>query len=82
MESGRRNLSKNPRQSANLLSVVFFGWSIPIFRKSFKDDLHANDALEPIDEDRSELLGNRLERYDISIFAKKPMKIVRTFKNE
>lgn len=71
MESGRRNLSKNPRQSANLLSVVFFGWSIPIFRKSFKNDLHANDAFEPIDEDRSELLGNRLERYDISIFAKK-----------
>lgn len=82
MESGRRNLSKNPRQSANLLSVVFFGWSIPIFKKSFKDNLHANDAFEPIDEDRSELLGNRLERYDNPICAKKAMKMVIKLKNE
>lgn len=62
MESGRRKLANNPRESANWISVLFFGWSIPIFKKSYTDVLHPNDAFEPLDVDRSEMLGNRLER--------------------
>lgn len=62
MESGHRKLSKNPRQSANLISIIFFGWSIPILKKTYQNILHPNDAFEPLDEDRSENLGNRLEK--------------------
>lgn len=63
MESGYRTLLKNPRQSANLISIIFFGWSIPIFKRTYENVLHPNDAFEPLDEDRSEYLGNRLEKY-------------------
>lgn len=62
MESGHRKLVKNPRQSANLISIIFFGWSIPILKKTYHNILHPNDAFEPLDEDRSENLGNRLEK--------------------
>lgn len=64
MEYGHRRLSKNPRQNANFLSVIFFGWSIPIFKKTYNVNvLHPNDAFQPLDEDLSEILGDRLEKY-------------------
>lgn len=64
MESGQRKLAKNPRESANLISIIFFGWSIPILRKIYNVNiLHPNDAFEPLDQDRSEVLGNQLEKY-------------------
>ena len=63
MESGYSQLSKNPRQTANIVSILFFGWSIPIFKKTYKNILRSNDAFEPLHEDRSERLGDRLERW-------------------
>lgn len=62
MESARRNLLANPRQSANLLSMLFFGWSIPIFKKGYAKPLDSEDVYEPLDKDRSSNLGGRLER--------------------
>lgn len=64
MESAYRKLLKNPRKGANLLSVIFFGWTIPIFKASYGKILHPNDAIEPLDEDLSDKLGDRLEKYD------------------
>lgn len=61
MESGYTKLLENPRQTANIASVLFFGWSIPIFKKTYKHILHSNDAIEPLNNDRSEYLGDRLE---------------------
>lgn len=63
MELGERKLQENPRQSANLISILFFGWSIPIFKKTYNKTLDSNDACEPLLQDRSIELGNRLERY-------------------
>lgn len=62
MESGQRKLLDNPRKSANFISVLLFGWSIPIFKKSYTKLLHPNDAFEPLEQDRSKELGDRLER--------------------
>lgn len=62
MESGHRKLLKNPRRSANLLSVLFFGWTVPIFKKGYTKLLHPNDVFEPLDTDKSKMLGDRLER--------------------
>lgn len=63
MESSYQKLLKNPRQSASLISVLFFGWSIPLFKTSYKRVLNSNDAFEPLSDDRSKVLGDRLERY-------------------
>lgn len=63
METGSRKLEENPRHKANFLSVLFFGWSIPIFKRSYDKVLDARDAIEPLPQDRSKLLGERLERY-------------------
>lgn len=62
MESGHRHLAENPRKSASWISTLLFGWSIPIFKKSYNNNLHPNDAIEPLDDDRSKTLGDRLER--------------------
>lgn len=64
METGRRKLSVNPRSTAGLISVLFFGWSIPFFKKSYNKDLNPNVIFMPLNSDRSEVLGNRLETYE------------------
>lgn len=62
MEFGQRELEKNPRKSANIFSVLFMGWSIPLFKKSYTEHFHPNDVYEPLDEDRSKILCDRIER--------------------
>lgn len=66
MESGRRKLQANPRATANFFSIVFFGWSIPLFKRTYNKVLDATDVSEPLTEDRSSTLGDRLERYQLS----------------
>lgn len=63
MESGTRKLQTNPREHANWLSVLFFGWTIPIFKRTHGKVLDSTDVNEPLKEDQSHVLGNRLERY-------------------
>lgn len=63
MDSVQRKLQKNPRQSASLISVLFFGWSIPFFKATYNKTLYGNDASEPLPDDRSNVLGDRLEKY-------------------
>lgn len=65
MEVGQRKLAQNPRKSASLISKLFFGWSIPIFKRSYGIQLHPNDAFAPLDEDHSKILGDRLEKWVI-----------------
>lgn len=56
MESSKKNRFKNP------FSVLFFGWTIPIFRRGYGKQMESNDVYEPFNEDRSNHLGNRLDR--------------------
>lgn len=63
MESGHRKLLANPRATANFISILFFGWSIPLFKRTYNKILDSNDVSEPLVEDRSSILGDRLERY-------------------
>lgn len=63
MESGCRKFQPNPRQTANLFSIVFFGWTIPLFRRTYDKILNCDDVSEPLPDDRSKALGDRLERY-------------------
>lgn len=71
MDSAYRKLLPNPRQSASWLSILFFGWTIPMFKQSYQDEsLDSNDAFGPIESDQSDRLGDRLEKYDYTIFSK------------
>lgn len=63
METGKRKLHPNPRQTANLLSILIFGWTIPFFKRSYKKTLKPDDVSEPLISDQSSKLGDRLERY-------------------
>lgn len=62
MESGRRKFSSNPRERANILSTLFFTWTIPMFVKGYKKDLEMHDMYQPLTCDRSDSLGDRLEK--------------------
>ena len=55
-------LAYNPRKDANILSVLFFSWILPLLNKGYRKDLEQQDLFEPLDNDHSEVLGNRLER--------------------
>lgn len=62
MDPSKKNPLTNPLASANLLSVLFFGWSIPMFKKSHGKQLNRSDVFDPLDGDRSNYLADRLER--------------------
>lgn len=62
MESSRRKLPSNPREMASALSAFLFAWTVPLFLKGYKNDLEMNDMYEPLTCDRSERLGDRLEK--------------------
>lgn len=63
MELEKNRLKRNPRETANLISVLFFGWAIPFFKIAYKKTLDPSDVYEPTSVDHSCVLGNRLERY-------------------
>lgn len=60
MESAKRKLPPNPREKANILSVLFFVWTLPLFKKGYAKVLELEDIFQPLTCDRSESLGNRL----------------------
>lgn len=62
MESVRQALPPNPRAKANILSVLTFWWTIDLFRKGYRKVLELGDLFQPLTEDRSERLGDRLEK--------------------
>ena len=55
---------KNPRENANLLSIIFFWWMNPLLWVGYKKDLELEDLYETLKEDQSEVLGDRLERLE------------------
>ncbi|XP_055306698.1 ATP-binding cassette sub-family C member 4-like [Sitodiplosis mosellana] len=61
MESTQRKLPPNPREKTNFLSVCLFAWTIPLFKKGYRKVLQLDDIFQPLKDDRSELLGDRLE---------------------
>lgn len=63
METIKTKLKPNPREDANILSILFFAWTIPLFRTSSSKVLEIEDICQPQQCDQSKVLGNRLERY-------------------
>jgi len=54
--------SPNPRKNANILSILFFYWVNPLLYRGFKKELGQDDLYETLVEDKSDVLGQTLER--------------------
>ncbi|XP_055540741.1 ATP-binding cassette sub-family C member 4-like [Wyeomyia smithii] len=61
MEAIRRKLPQNPRESANFLSILTFWWTIDLFKKGYTKVLELQDLFRPLEVDKSDALGDRLE---------------------
>ncbi|KAJ8923375.1 hypothetical protein NQ315_001933 [Exocentrus adspersus] len=53
----------NPREKANLFSLLSFAYTGKLFSKAYKKDLEDDDIYEIIKSLRTENCGNRLEKY-------------------
>ncbi|XP_023313499.1 multidrug resistance-associated protein 4-like [Trichogramma pretiosum] len=61
MDSNVNESVPNPRESANTFSVLFWWWTIGIFKKGYSEILGFEDLYDPLTEDKSAKLGDRLE---------------------
>lgn len=62
MDTGKRKYLPNPQENANCLSRIFYAWTIPLFRKGCSKVLELEDVFQPLQVDKSENLGQRLEK--------------------
>lgn len=51
----------NPRETTNPVSKLFFWWIVPFLRKGFKKNLEVDDVYNPLREDISKNLGDKVE---------------------
>ncbi|RZB39027.1 multidrug resistance-associated protein [Asbolus verrucosus] len=61
MDITKEHYNPNPREKANPLSVIFFTYTIGMFKKGYSKTLDVDDLYSPIKSDRSTVLGDRLE---------------------
>lgn len=52
----------NPREKANAISTLLFSYTIGMFKKGYGKELDVDDLYNPLSADRSQYLGDRLER--------------------
>lgn len=62
MEKVSKDAKTNPAATANFLSKIFFWWLNPLFRAGYKRRLEEDDMYQVLAEDRSEKLGQDLQR--------------------
>ncbi|CAJ1086991.1 LOW QUALITY PROTEIN: multidrug resistance-associated protein 4-like [Xyrichtys novacula] len=63
MEINMKGDRQNPLASANLFSRVFMCWLGPILRLGYNKRLEVNDMYSILQEDKSEKLGEELQRF-------------------
>lgn len=56
-----RQLLDNPHENAGLFSKLFFQWTIPLFKRGYNKVLELEDIFKPLNVDKSDVLGDRLE---------------------
>lgn len=62
MEAARKKLPPNPRENSSILSILSFAWTLPLFKKGYTKELELDDIFQPIISDKSNLLGQELEK--------------------
>ncbi|KAG5324835.1 MRP4 protein, partial [Pseudoatta argentina] len=63
MDKDTSDMKPNPKETANVFSVLFFWWLRELFMISFKRNLEESDIYRPIKADESEKLTDHLEKY-------------------
>ncbi|XP_041637494.1 ATP-binding cassette sub-family C member 4-like [Cheilinus undulatus] len=63
METHKKGVKQNPLATASFLSRVFLCWIGPILKLGYKKRLEASDMYGVLPEDRSETLGEELQRF-------------------
>ncbi|XP_068966386.1 ATP-binding cassette sub-family C member 4-like isoform X1 [Bombus flavifrons] len=62
MDSSNLKSKPNPRVKASLLSVLFWWWTIDLFKTGYRKVLQTEDLYSPLKTDQSSYLGDRLEK--------------------
>lgn len=62
MDFVKSSTHPNPRDTANIFSILFFYWTIPIFKRGYQKLLEIEDVFRPLLADKSKTLGERLQR--------------------
>ncbi|XP_045510491.1 probable multidrug resistance-associated protein lethal(2)03659 isoform X2 [Colias croceus] len=52
----------NPRNKANLFSILTFGWTLETFMLGYSRDIKESDLYAPLPEHRSDVLGDTLQK--------------------
>ncbi|KAJ3656118.1 hypothetical protein Zmor_015216 [Zophobas morio] len=58
----KRKLKPHPQENSNILSALFYCWTVPIFRTGLKKDISEEDVYQTLQYHRAEDLANRLEK--------------------
>lgn len=62
METVKKELKDNPRDTANIFSVLFFSWVIPLLKEGSSKSLDIEDLFQSRQCDKSTILANQLQR--------------------
>lgn len=62
METVKKKLKQNPRDTANIFSVLVFSWVIPLLRSGSSKSLEIEDIFQSRECDKSKILAEKLER--------------------
>lgn len=63
MDSSKKPERENPRKGANPISQLFILWIAPLFWNGMKNGLTTDDLTKCLPIDKSDRLGDDLERY-------------------
>ncbi|XP_063977602.1 ATP-binding cassette sub-family C member 4-like [Diachasmimorpha longicaudata] len=62
MDAGKQFVHENPRTKANIFAILLWTWTLKFFKTGYRKVLEPTDLFDPIQSDRSGILGDRLER--------------------
>lgn len=63
METVKKKLKENPRDRANIFSILVFSWVIPLFKEGAKKPLDTEDLFQSRNCDKSKVLAEKLQRF-------------------
>uniref|UniRef100_A0A3B4ABV8 Uncharacterized protein n=1 Tax=Periophthalmus magnuspinnatus TaxID=409849 RepID=A0A3B4ABV8_9GOBI len=63
MDKFEKDGKTNPAATASFLSKIFFCWLNPLFSVGYKRSLEEDDMYDVLPEDRSQSLGQELQRH-------------------
>ncbi|XP_073988840.1 ATP-binding cassette sub-family C member 4-like isoform X2 [Rhodnius prolixus] len=78
MEANKRKWSPHPLEQAGFLSRLTFTWIFSIFKSDYKDRLNADNIWGPYHKHRSQLIGDRLEKFWVEELKKSKNNLSKT----